>query len=141
MNLRDENKLTQSTTETVLANVTTLCSHLVDDIQKTIGERLNNCQVSSNTVAKVLETLNEDDFRQPFKGIETKHQQLTYLQQHLGYVVRMNKEITIYMHALTHVYTHAHAHARAHTYTHTHTHTHTHTNRKFQRLRFLKFVS
>ena len=72
-------KLTQSTTETVLANVTTLCSHLVDDIQKTIAERLNDYQVSSNIVAKVLETLNEDDFRQPLKGIEIKHQQLTYL--------------------------------------------------------------
>ena len=118
-----------------MANVTTLCSHLVDDIQKTIAERLNDYQVSSNIVAKVLETLNEDDFRQPFKGIEIKHQQLTYLQQHLGYVVRMNEEITIYMHALTHVYTHTHAHARAHTH-HTHiqignfkdhnTHTHTH---------------
>ena len=105
-----------------MANVTTLCSHLVDDIQKTIGERLNDYQVSSNIVAKVLETLNEDDFRQPFKEIQTKHQQLTYLQQHLGYVVRMNEEITIYMHALTHVYTHAHAHVRAHTYIHTHTH-------------------
>lgn len=93
LNLRDENKLTQSTTENILSNVTTLCSELVDEIIQGIRERLNDCQVSGDIVAQVIEALDKDDFKQPFKGLETKHQQLSFLQQHLAYVVSISKEI------------------------------------------------
>ena len=87
LNLRDENKLTQSTTENILSNITTLCSQLVDEIKQGVTEQLNNCQVSGDVVDKVLKTLDRDDLNQPFKGLETKHQQLSFFQQHLGYVV------------------------------------------------------
>ena len=79
LNLRDENKLTQSTTENILSNITTLCSHLVDEIKQGIREQLSDCQVSGDIVTKVLESLERDDFKQPFKGLETKHQQLSFL--------------------------------------------------------------
>ena len=38
LNLRDENKLTQSCTENILSNVPVLCSQLVDNIKQTIGK-------------------------------------------------------------------------------------------------------
>ena len=90
LHLRDENKLTQSTTENILSNITTLCSQLVDEIKQRIREQLSDGQVTGDTVTKVLETLERDDFKQPFKGLETKHQQLSFLQQHLSYVVSIN---------------------------------------------------
>ena len=80
LHLRDENKLTQSTTENILSNITTLCSQLVDEIKQRIREQLSDGQVTGDTVTKVLETLERDDFKQPFKGLETKHQQLSFLQ-------------------------------------------------------------
>ena len=90
LHLRDENKLTQSTTENIMSNITTLCSQLVDEIKQSIREQLSDCQVTGDIVTKVLETLERDDFKQPFKGLETKHQQLSYFQQHLSYVVSIN---------------------------------------------------
>jgi len=92
LNLRYENKLTQSTTENILSNITTLCSQLVDEIKQAIREQLNDFQVSNDIVVKVLETLDRDNFKHLFEGLETKHQQLSFLQQHLGYVVSINIE-------------------------------------------------
>ena len=91
LNLRDENKLTQSTTENILSNITTLCSQLMDEIKQGIREELNDCQVSHDIATKILHTLDRDDWKQPFKGLETKNQQLHFFQQQLGYVVSINK--------------------------------------------------
>ena len=50
LNLRDENKLTQSCTESILSNVTRLCSQLVDDMQQALGRQLQECEVSSDII-------------------------------------------------------------------------------------------
>lgn len=85
--LRDENKLIQSCTENILSNIIDLCSHLLNDIKQTIGKQLQECEVSSDTKDKVLRSLDNSDFKQPFKGLETKYQQISFFKQHLGYVV------------------------------------------------------
>ena len=87
LNLRDENKLTQSCTENILSNVTVLCSQLVDNIKQTIGKQLKECEVSSEIMDKVLQSLNSSDYKQPFKGLETKYQQVSFFKKNLGYVV------------------------------------------------------
>ena len=87
LSLRDENKLTQSCTDAILSNVTSLCSQLVDDIKQAIGRQLKECEVSSNITDKVLQILDNSDYIRPFYGLETKYQQLTFCRKHLGYVV------------------------------------------------------
>lgn len=87
LNLRDENKLTQSCTENILSNVTLLCSQLVDNIKQTVGKQLQEYEVSSDITHKVLQSLDNSDYKQPFKGLETKHQQVSFFKKHLGYVV------------------------------------------------------
>lgn len=87
LNLRDENKLTQSCTENILSNVTLLCSQLVDNIKQTVGKQLQECDVSSDITHKILQSLDNSDYKQPFKGLETKHQQVSFFKKHLSYVV------------------------------------------------------
>lgn len=87
LNLRDENKLTQSCTENILSNITLLCSQLVDDIKQTVGKQLQEYKVSSEITYKVLQSLDNSNYKQPFEGLETKHQQVSFFKKHLGYVV------------------------------------------------------
>ena len=87
LSLRDENKLTQSCTDAILSNVTSLCSQLVDDIKQALGRQLQECEVSSNITDKVLQLLDNPDYKRPFYGLETKYQQITFCRKHLGYVV------------------------------------------------------
>ena len=91
LSLRDENKLTQATTEHILTNITTFCARLVDEIKEDIRVHLHECQVTGDIVDRLLDKLDTDDYKQPFKGLETKHQQLSFIQKHLGYVVSFNK--------------------------------------------------
>ena len=87
MKLRDENKLTQSCTENILSNVTLLCSRLVDNIKQTRAKQLQENEVPSYVAEKVLQSIDSPDNKQPFKGLETKHQQVSFFRKHLDYVV------------------------------------------------------
>ena len=87
LNLRDENKLTQTCTDNILSNVTLLCSQLVDDIKQAVAKQLQECEASSDITEKVLQLLDNPDYKQPFNGLETKHRQLAFFKKHLGYVV------------------------------------------------------
>ena len=91
LSLRDENKLTQATTEHILINITTFCAQLVNEIKEDIRVHFNEYQVSGDIVAKLLDKLDTDDYKKPFKGLEMKHQQPSFIQQHLGYVVSIKR--------------------------------------------------
>jgi len=87
---------TQSCTENILLNISLLCSLLVDNIKQTIGKQLQESGTSTDTIDKVLQSLDTSDYKQPFKGLETKYQQMSFFRQHLGYVVSFLLQILIH---------------------------------------------
>ena len=62
LNLRDENKLTQTCTDNILSNVTLLCSQLVDDIKQAVAKQLQESEASSDITEKVLQLLDNPDY-------------------------------------------------------------------------------
>ena len=51
-------------------NITTFCAQLINEIKEDIRVHY---QVSGDIVAKHLDKLDTDDYKQPFKGLEMKH--------------------------------------------------------------------
>ena len=59
----------------------------MDDIKQAVAKQLQESEVSSDITEKVLQLLDNPDYKQPFN--ETKHRQVAFFKKHLGYVVAM----------------------------------------------------
>ena len=47
----------------------------MDDIKQAVAKQLQESEASSDTTEKVLQLLDNPDYKQPFNGLETKHRQ------------------------------------------------------------------
>ena len=90
LKLRDGNKLTQSCTEKILGNVSELCMQIISDIKEAVAQELRDNNISNMCTRKILTILDNPQYSEPFKGLETKHLQMAVFRQHLGYVVSLN---------------------------------------------------
>ena len=84
MKIRDGYKLTQSCTENLLSDESTLRTTIMEDIKAIVTTQF---QHNPSVIQKVTETLEQPCFSTPFAGLETKHKQMTFIKKNFGYVI------------------------------------------------------
>ena len=85
LKLKEKQKLTQTSLQSIIEGVTGLFQHHLDALHARINSKLIENSVSTTILADVLEL---DDFRAPFKGLETYHQQIKFFRSHLNFIVK-----------------------------------------------------
>lgn len=89
MKVREGHRLTQSCTESLLFDVTTLCSNMIEDIKAKISRELQHTPMFESINEKITAILEQPVFTTPFAGLETKYKQMLFLRKHFGFVVRL----------------------------------------------------
>ena len=84
MKIRDGYKLTQSCTENLLSDESTLRTTIMEDIKAIVTTQF---QHNPSVSKKILKPLEQPCFSTPLAGLETKHKQMTFIKKNFGYVI------------------------------------------------------
>ena len=88
MKLKEGRKLTQSTTEEILSDVTELCSNVMCRLRHDIQESLDSAGVDINDIPGLDTLLSETSpYATPFSNLNSQFLQLSYYRNHLNFVV------------------------------------------------------
>ena len=88
LKVREQYKLTQSTMESIIQDVSTMVQFMLGKIHIHVKESLQRVAVEPSEVPGLDEFFNpEGHLANPFQGLETFHVQAKYYQDHFGLVV------------------------------------------------------
>ena len=88
LKLKEGRKLTQSTTEEILSDVTELCSNVMCRLRHDIQESLDSAGVDINDIPGLDTLLSETSpYATPFSNLNSQFLQLSYYRNHLNFVV------------------------------------------------------
>lgn len=88
LGLKEKHKLTQATIQGVIQGVTGIMQCHLSAIRDQIRDQLSSSGVSPETIALLNPLLSEDGTHsQPFHGLETPHQQLSFYRTHFNFIV------------------------------------------------------
>lgn len=88
LKLKEKRKLTQSTLEEILQDVTELCTDLVAELGKHVASTLLSAGVKAEEVPGLLELFDEkSECCQPFHHLNTYHRQLSFYRANFNFVV------------------------------------------------------
>ena len=85
LKLKEKQKLTQTSLQSIIKGVTGLFQYHLDALHARINSKLIENGVSTTVLTDILEL---DDFRKPFRGLETYHQQIKFFRSHLNFIVK-----------------------------------------------------
>lgn len=88
LKIKEVHKLTQSTLDNIIQDVTSLSQHLLDKMHTAVQTALAEVGISQSQVPQLSKIFNPDGpLARPFRGLESAYQQLQYCRKNLGFVV------------------------------------------------------
>ena len=89
LKIKETNRLTQTCTESILQDVTYLCSSMITDLTSVVKQKLVMHNATPELSQDLMTILQSDAYHQPFKGLETYYRQMQYLRESFHFVVRL----------------------------------------------------
>lgn len=103
LKLKESHKLAQTCVDSVLQDVTELCTVTISELGESVKSVMNSAGLQFENIPGLQELFApSSDFCQPFSGLSTYHHQLTFYKEHLKFVVSMHKFIISYYNNYTH---------------------------------------
>lgn len=88
LHMKEGHKLTQAALQGLLEGITSLCQQRLSSIQKAVNTVLTGARISTTSIRGLDDIFYpEGQFGQPFKGLETQHQQLKFFKAQFLFVV------------------------------------------------------
>lgn len=83
LKLKEKQKLTQVTLQSIVEGVTSLFHDHLDSIRAEVDSKLKDVGES----LPIDDIFEQEEFRRPFGGLESQHQQITFFKSHFNFVV------------------------------------------------------
>lgn len=91
LKLKEGRRLTQSTTEEILSDVTELCSSIVLHLKNEVHRVLESADIIPDNIPGLDDLFSESSsYAHPFCNLQTQYKQMSYFHSHFNFVVSKN---------------------------------------------------
>lgn len=88
LKLKEGRRLTQSTTEEILSDVTELCSSIVLRLKNEVHSVLESADITPGNIPGLDDLFSENSsYALPFCNLQTQYKQMSYFRSHFNFVV------------------------------------------------------
>lgn len=88
LKLKEGRKLTQTTTEEILSDVTELCSSIVLRLKNEVHRVLESADITPSNIPGLDDLFSENSsYALPFCNLQTQYKQVSYFRSHFNFVV------------------------------------------------------
>ena len=100
LKLKESHKLAQSCVDSVLQDVTELCTVTISELGESVKSVINSAGLQFENIPGLQELfMPSSNFCHPFSGLSTYHHQLTFYKEHMKFVVSIRSNSSYLIHA------------------------------------------